>query len=71
MAKASKKSAASGSKTIALNKQARHDYYIEQTYEAGLALQGWEVKSLREWACPACGVIHDRDVNAAINLKNL
>ncbi len=27
--------------------------------------------SVREWACPACGVIHDRDVNAAINLKNL
>lgn len=27
--------------------------------------------SVREWACPACGVIHDRDVNAATNLKNL
>lgn len=26
--------------------------------------------SVREWTCPACGVIHDRDVNAAINLKN-
>lgn len=31
-----------------LNKQARHDYYIEQTFEAGLVLQGWEVKSLRD-----------------------
>ena len=34
--------------TIALNKKARHDYVIEDTYEAGLALQGWEVKSMRE-----------------------
>ena len=32
---------------IALNKKARHDYFIEETFEAGLALQGWEVKSLR------------------------
>ena len=33
---------------IAVNRRARHDYFIEETYEAGLALQGWEVKSLRE-----------------------
>jgi len=32
---------------IAVNRRARHDYFIEETYEAGLALQGWEVKSLR------------------------
>ena len=32
---------------IALNKRARHEYFIEDTYDAGLALQGWEVKSLR------------------------
>lgn len=37
-----------GSKTIALNKQIRHEYYVEQTFEAGLVLQGWEVKSLRD-----------------------
>jgi SsrA-binding protein len=36
------------SSTIALNKKARHDYFIEERFEAGLALQGWEVKSLRE-----------------------
>ena len=36
------------SSAIALNKKARHDYFIEETFEAGLALQGWEVKSLRE-----------------------
>lgn len=33
--------------TIALNKKARHDYFIEDEIEAGIALQGWEVKSLR------------------------
>jgi SsrA-binding protein len=35
-------------RTIAQNRRARHDYFIENTYEAGLALKGWEVKSLRE-----------------------
>lgn len=33
--------------TIALNRKARHEYSIEENYEAGIALQGWEVKSLR------------------------
>jgi SsrA-binding protein len=32
---------------IALNKRARHEFFIEENFEAGLALQGWEVKSLR------------------------
>ncbi|WP_022948456.1 SsrA-binding protein SmpB [Methylohalobius crimeensis] len=36
-----------GGNTIALNRQARHDFFIEETFEAGLALEGWEVKSLR------------------------
>lgn len=40
--------AAGGRKLIALNKKARHDYFIDETYEAGLALEGWEVKALRE-----------------------
>ena len=35
------------SRLIAENRKARFDYFIEQRYEAGLALQGWEVKSLR------------------------
>ena len=34
-------------KTIALNKRARHEYHLEQRHEAGLALQGWELKSIR------------------------
>ena len=36
-----------GRKLIASNKKARHDYAIEDTYEAGIALMGTEVKSLR------------------------
>ena len=36
-----------GQKLIAQNKKARHDYHIEDTYEAGLVLTGTEVKSLR------------------------
>jgi SsrA-binding protein len=32
---------------IAENRKARFDYFIEERYEAGVALQGWEVKSLR------------------------
>jgi SsrA-binding protein len=37
-----------GQRLIAQNKKARHDYFIEDTYEAGLVLTGTEVKSLRE-----------------------
>lgn len=33
--------------TIALNKKAKHEYFIEERLEAGLVLEGWEVKSLR------------------------
>ncbi len=33
---------------IAVNKKARHDYFIVEQLEAGLVLEGWEVKSLRE-----------------------
>ena len=34
-------------KTIALNKAARHDFHLEDRFEAGLALQGWELKAIR------------------------
>ncbi len=44
MSKAKKKTPSS---TIALNKKSRHDYQLEERFEAGIALQGWEVKSLR------------------------
>ncbi len=48
MAKKSKKKAGSAGSTIALNKKAKHEYFIQERYECGIALQGWEVKSLRE-----------------------
>lgn len=42
--KSSKKSTG----TIALNKKARHDYFLEDKFEAGMSLQGWEIKSIRD-----------------------
>jgi len=44
----SKKKKGHGGLTIARNKTARHEYFIEDTFEAGVVLEGWEVKSLRE-----------------------
>ncbi len=38
---------AKGTKTVAQNKKATHDYYIEETYEAGMVLTGTEIKSIR------------------------
>ena len=40
-----------GSRLIANNKKSYHDYFIEETYEAGIALHGTEVKSLRMGKC--------------------
>lgn len=40
-----------GIKLIANNKKAYHDYFIEEEYEAGIALHGTEVKSLRQGHC--------------------
>ena len=42
-----RKSGKPGANTIAQNKKARFQYFIEETLEAGIVLQGWEVKSLR------------------------
>ncbi|MCH9691487.1 MAG: SsrA-binding protein SmpB [Gammaproteobacteria bacterium] len=43
-----KKKKTQNSKTIALNKKVRHDYFISDRFEAGMELQGWEVKACRE-----------------------
>ena len=47
---------------IAVNRRARHDYFIETRFEAGLALEGWEVKSLRAGNAQLA--------EAYVNLKN-
>ncbi len=49
-------------KVIAVNRRARHDYFIEDTFEAGLALEGWEVKSMREGRAQVA--------ESYVNLKN-
>ena len=43
--------AGKGTKLIANNKKAYHDYFIEDKYEAGIVLHGTEVKSLRMGKC--------------------
>jgi len=47
MVKKKEKTTPGGGSTIALNKKASHDYFIEQRIEAGIVLEGWEAKSLR------------------------
>lgn len=42
-----KAKSAQADKTIALNKRARHEYHLEERFEAGLVLQGWEIKAIR------------------------
>lgn len=42
-----KANGATAHKTIALNKRARYDYHLVERFEAGIALQGWEVKAIR------------------------
>ena len=55
----------SGKKTIAQNKKAFHDYFIEETYEAGIVLSGTEVKSLR------LGRVNLKDSHAAVHRGEL
>lgn len=48
-------------KTIAVNKKARHEYFVEDTYEAGIVLSGTEVKSIR------AGKLNFKDCYATID----
>jgi len=47
--------------TIAQNKKARHDYFIEHKFEAGMVLAGWEVKSLRAGKAQLVDIAHHRN----------
>ena len=47
MSKKTGKDKPNSSGTIALNKRARHEYSLDQRFEAGLSLQGWELKAIR------------------------
>lgn len=47
MSKGKKSTPSSGSALIARNKRATYDYHVDEKFEAGIVLQGWEVKSLR------------------------
>lgn len=65
MSKKTAKDKANGSKTIALNRRARFEYALEDRYEAGLALQGWEVKAIRAGHAnigDAYAYIHDGEI---------
>jgi SsrA-binding protein len=53
--------AGDGIKVIAQNRKARHDYFIEDTYEAGIVLSGTEVKSIRQ------GKVNLKDSYASIH----
>ncbi|MDG2305347.1 MAG: SsrA-binding protein SmpB [Candidatus Binatia bacterium] len=55
--------AEAGEKNISVNRKARHDYFIEEKFEAGLSLLGAEVKSLRE------GKVNLRDSYARISRR--
>ena len=50
-AAAAKQGKDGGKRTIAKNRSAHHEYFIDETFEAGIELTGTEVKSLRERAC--------------------
>ena len=47
MARKKQQTAPTGPRTVATNRKARHDYFIEETFEAGIALTGTEIKSAR------------------------
>lgn len=47
MAKKENKAQAHGPRTVATNRRARHDYHIEEVFEAGIVLTGTEIKSVR------------------------
>lgn len=60
-----------GIKVIAKNKRASYDYFLEDKFEAGLALQGTEVKSLRGGKCVMTEAYCDIDKNEEVWVRQL
>ena len=60
-----------GVKIIAKNKRARHDYFLEETFEAGLMLVGTEVKSLRLGKCSIAEAYITIDKNMEVWVNNM
>lgn len=60
-----------GIKIIAKNKRASYDYFLEDKYEAGLALKGTEVKSLRAGKCSLAEAFCDIDKNGEVWLRQM
>ena len=58
------------SNSLAENRKARHDYFVEETIEAGIALVGTEVKSIRAGKCNLKDSYADVD-NGEIIIKNM
>lgn len=58
-----------GKKLIANNKKARHDYFVEDSFEAGIVLHGTEVKSLRQGHCSIKEAFIDIDNGEAFIIK--
>ena len=55
--------------SIADNKKAFHDYFIEDRYEAGIVLEGWEVKAIRDGARPDQGSLRRRARRRAVPVR--
>lgn len=60
-----------GIKIIASNKKARYDYFLEDTFECGMVLQGTEVKSLRQNTCTISESFVTIDKNKEVWIHNM
>ena len=58
-------------KVISTNRKAYHDYFVENTYEAGICLEGSEVKSIRQGNCNLKDTFILIDKNNEIAIKNM
>src|SRR5690606_10452029 len=60
-----------GIKILVHNKKASHDYFLEEKFEAGMMLQGTEVKSLRDGKCSISEAFITIDKNQEVWLQNM